>query len=233
MKYINFLIKSLFFCVIFQNVAADSFQTHESIVTAIDNVLINELTEEGREITVKVGKLDPRLRLKECTVPLTVTLPSSSSKIGNVVVKVSCKGKPSWSIYVQNQVEQFGSIMVAKRNLPRGEIIAQDDIELQRVSLGSVRGGYITKMENIVDWVVKKNISMGKTVHPNSIRRQLWVKKGDIVVIIAKNESFEVKMSGIAKSSGAKGDTVKIVNQSSKKVVEGVVIGPGVVQVPM
>lgn len=53
------------------------------------------------------------------------------------------------------------------------------------------------------------------------------------MVIIAKNAKFEVKMSGVAKSSGAKGDTVQVTNQSSKKVVEGVVIAPGVVQVPM
>jgi len=189
--------------------------------------------DNGDELTVSVGKLDRRLRLKQCELPVNVTLPSTSRRVGGVTVKVTCEKGPSWTIYVQSEVERFGFVMVAKRGLRRGDIISQEDIEPRRVSLGMVRGGYITKIENILDWEVKRTISVGRIVAPNSIRRQLLVKRGDIVVIIAKNRMFEVKMSGVAKSSGAKGDTVQVINQSSKKIVEGVVIGVGVVQVPM
>ena len=233
MKHISFLVKILILSAAFQSASAYSFQSHQSIAIAIDHFLDGELMGEGRETTVKVGKIDPRLRLKKCEAPLTVSLPVSSRRIGAVTVKVSCTGESSWSIYVQNEVEQFGEVMVAKRNLQRKEIISREDIEPKRVSLGAVRGGYITKMDNILGWEVKRNIAMGKTISPNTVRRPLWVKKGDIVVLVAKNKRFEVKMSGVAQSQGGKGETVRVVNQSSKKVVEGVVIAPGVVQVPM
>lgn len=212
---------------------AASYQSHTSIREAIHRYLLEELVDSEDEITVNVGKLDRRLRLKQCEAPVNVSLPSTSRRVGAVTVKVACEKGTSWTIYVQSEVERFGSVMVAKRGLHRGDIISREDIEPRRVSLGMVRGGYITKIENILDWEVKRTISIGKIVDPNSIRRQLLVKRGDIVVIIAKNRKFEVKMSGVAKSSGAKGDTVKVINQSSKKVVEGVVIGPGVVRVPM
>jgi flagella basal body P-ring formation protein FlgA len=194
---------------------------------------MEEMAEEGREVSIKVGELDPRLQLQQCSSPLLISVPDSSRRIGGVTAKVSCEGEVSWSIYIQNEVEQYGAVMVATRNLQRGSIISQGDIEQRRVSLGTVRGGYITKMENILGWEVKKNILMGQIYSPNWISRQLLVKRGDVVVIIAKNQNFEVKMSGVAKSSGAKGERVQVINQSSKKVVEGVVIGPGVVQVPM
>ncbi|MCW8983627.1 MAG: flagellar basal body P-ring formation chaperone FlgA [Gammaproteobacteria bacterium] len=218
--------------VTFGAVAAEQ-QSHRSIQEAVYGHLIEELTASGGEINVKVGKLDQRLRLAQCSTPLTASLPPSSRRVGGVTVKVSCEGNTPWTIYIQAEVEQFGQVMVASRNLRRGEIISRDDMEQRRVSLGLIRGGYISKLENILGWQVKRNISSGKIISPNSIMRQLLVKRGDVVVIIAKNGGFEVKMGGVAKSSGAKGDTVQVINQSSKKVVEGIVIGLGLVQVQM
>jgi len=227
------ILKALVLMIFVHGANAVPSHSHQSIVAAVESYFNELLAGGGDEVSVKVGKIDSRLRLKACEIPLNVSLPATSRRIGGVTVKVSCEGESPWAIYIQSEVEQFGSVMVARRNLQRGDTITQEDIEQRRVSLGRVRGGYITKRENILGWEVKRNIPIGKIVSPNSIRRQLLVTKGDIVVIIAKNAKFEVKMSGIAKSSGAKGDTVQVINQSSKKVVEGVVIGPGVVQVPM
>lgn len=233
MRFLGGILITLLLVSFYSFANAASFQSHSSIQEAIHRYLMEVLVDGEEDITIVVGKLDRRLRLKQCEAPVHVSLPASSRRVGGVIVKVACEQGPSWAIYVQSEVERFGSVMIAKRGLHRGDIISREDIEPKRVSLGMVRGGYITKIENILDWEVKRTISIGAIVNPNSIRRQLLVKRGDIVVIIAKNMKFEVKMSGIAKSSGAKGDTVKVINQSSKKVVEGVVIGPGVVQVPM
>ncbi len=212
---------------------AASYQSHSSIREAIHRYLLVELADSEDEITVKVGRLDKRLRLKQCEAPVNISLPPSAQRVGGVTVKVSCEQGSSWTIYVQSEVVRFGYVMVAKRALHRGEIISQEDIEPRRASLGLIRGGYITKTENILDWEARKNIAIGKIVSPNAIRRPLLVKRGDVVVIIVKSKTLEVKMSGIAKSSGAKGETIRVINRSSKKVVEGVVIKAGVVQVPM
>ena len=133
---------------------AASYQSHTSIRDAIHRYLLEELVNNEDEISVNVGKLDRRLRLKQCEAPLSVSLPSSSNRVGAVTVKVACENGPSWTIYVQSEVERFGSVMMTKRGLHRGDIISREDIELRRVSLGMIRGGYITQIENILDQYV-------------------------------------------------------------------------------
>lgn len=233
MKSLSRLIITISIVVFIQYANAASYQSHSSIRQAVESYLLEELTDNGNEVAVKMGKLDPRLRLKQCGGPIHVSLPGNSRRIGAVTVKVTCDVGASWAIYVQSEVEQFGQVMIAAKTLRRKDIISRGDIAQKRVSLGGIRGGYITKFEEILGWEVKRNIPVGAIIGANAVRRQLLVKRGELVVIIAKNAKFEVKMSGVAKSSGAKGDTVQVTNQSSKKVVEGVVIAPGVVQVPM
>ena len=233
MKHFGLLPIGFFLALFCQFTNAATYQSHKSIQEAIHLFLMAELSDNGDEITIKVGKLDPRLRLAQCGDSINISLPSSSRRVGGVTVKVACESGVSWAIYVQNEVERFGMVVVAKRGLSRGALISREDIGQRRVSLGTIRGGYVTNIEDVLNWEVKKNIPTGNIISPNFIRRPILVKRGDVVVIIVKSDQFEVKMSGIAKSSGAKGETVQVINKSSKKVVEGVVIGPGVVQVPM
>jgi flagella basal body P-ring formation protein FlgA len=49
------------------------------------------------------------------------------------------------------------------------------------------------------------------------------VCKGDEVSIVAKSGSMMIKTSGTAIENGAKGETIKVKNDSSNRVVKGVI----------
>lgn len=146
MKSLSRLIITISIVVFIQYANAASYQSHSSIRQAVESYLLEELTDNGNEVAVKMGKLDPRLRLKQCGGPIHVSLPGNSRRIGAVTVKVTCDVGASWAIYVQSEVEQFGQVMIAAKTLRRKDIISRGDIAQKRVSLGGIRGGVYYKV---------------------------------------------------------------------------------------
>jgi flagella basal body P-ring formation protein FlgA len=74
---------------------------------------------------------------------------------------------------------------------------------------------------------------MGAVISPSALKSMKVVARGQVITLLAKAGTMEVRMSGKALASAALGQRVKVKNLSSKRVVEGVVESPGVVKVTM
>ena len=57
------------------------------------------------------------------------------------------------------------------------------------------------------------------------------VQRNDSVTIVYEAPGFTLTMRGQAQDAGALGDTINVLNEQSKRVVQGVVSGPGRVTV--
>ncbi|MDX1334949.1 MAG: flagellar basal body P-ring formation chaperone FlgA, partial [Gammaproteobacteria bacterium] len=57
------------------------------------------------------------------------------------------------------------------------------------------------------------------------------VKRGQDIDLFIKTRSYEIHSSGKALSDGARGDVIRVKNSRSSKIVEGTIVGPGIVQI--
>ena len=57
------------------------------------------------------------------------------------------------------------------------------------------------------------------------------VKRGEIITIAAVNGGLKITATGIAKSNGQEGDTIRVKNSGSGKEILCKVIGPGLAAV--
>lgn len=78
--------------------AAASFTSAEQLIGATETFLEEAVTNylqrseiHGRH-EIRVNRLDPRLRLALCDVPLTTTLESPAQPLGRVTTRVRCDG---------------------------------------------------------------------------------------------------------------------------------------------
>ncbi len=180
---------------------------------------------------IKVGRLGPRLRLRRCSTPLAAFQPPGTRLLGNTTIGVRCDGHSPWTIYVPVQVQLFQPVAVTTRPLARGEVIRKGDFKMVKRDLGALKMGYITDSEQPVGMVVKRRIGVGTLLTPQLLEPPRLIKRGEQVTIVAKSEGLEIRASGKALMDGARGERIRVRNIRSKKVVEALVVAPGVVEV--
>lgn len=208
-------------------------QSHDSIRQAAADHVRAQHQGAAEELVLKVGQLDSRLRLNRCDSPLETFSPSGRNLASRHTVGIRCNTGQPWSLYVPVNLSIMKEILVASRELPRGSVIGTDDLQLQQRDVARLRGGYLEHPQQAVGKIAKRSIHRDDAVLPAQILSPQAVRRGSKVTILAKAGGLQVRMTGRALKGGSKGDLIEVVNDSSQKRVEGTVIAPGVVEVPL
>lgn len=236
-QFMAFLLPIL--CGLGQFAESASVTRPEQLIDATRTFLEQEVADylERSQIQaryqVEINRLDPRLRLNACDQPLTAKLESPAQPVGRATVRVSCDGSTPWSIFVPAQIQLYRDVLVASRPLQRNITLSAADLMLAERDVGVLNQGYLTSLEQAVGNRLNRNVQPDQVLPPSYVTPANVVRKGDQVVISAKNSSINVRMPGEALSDGALGAQIRVRNQSSGRVVKARVTGPGQVEVAM
>jgi len=195
-----------------------------------DYLANNNIT--GRH-TVKIGRLDPRLRLPQCSIPLQVSLESPAQPIGRVTLRVRCDSNAPWTIFVPSHVNLHREVVVAVRSLSRNSIVQANDVQLAEREVSSLRQGYLLDLDSAIGQQVTRPVRPNQVVATHALKAAATINKGDEVVISARGRSMSVRMPGIALEEGAMGQQIRVRNARSQRVVRARVTAPGQVEVAM
>ncbi|ROR34905.1 flagella basal body P-ring formation protein FlgA [Inmirania thermothiophila] len=187
----------------------------------------------AEHIEVRAGALDPRLRLPRCAGALETFDPPGSRAVGRRVVGVRCPGPRPWSLYVSVTVRGLVPVVVAARPVPRGRTLSAQDLRVERRDLAALPAGYLDALERAVGQETLRPLRPGEVVSPAALRPPRLVRRGERVVLEAGAGPVRVRSSGRALGDAPLGARVRVRNEGSGRVVEGVVVGPGRVQVIM
>lgn len=228
------LLSGITFLAAITNAHAGEWQTPESILDSADGFLRDYAANlhSGRT-EVRLGNLDPRLKLKLCTQPLQGFLAPGARDMGNTTVGVRCPGDEGWTIYVTARIDVFGPVVVIKEPTARGTAVAETDIELVERNLSTLPYGYYTDTSLVIGQLAKRTIAANSVLTPQMLEPPKWVKRGERVTLIAESGPMTVRMVGEALSDGREGDLVRVRADGSQRVVDGVVVSQGVIKVTL
>jgi len=224
------LVCSLLFAM---NVNADTLHTLADIEQVAYEYALSRAQENFDSPQIVMGSLDSRLRLQACEQGLDVFNNTVNTGLGNQTIGVKCNSPVAWTVYVPVKVKVLQSVVVAVKPLAANQIITTADVKLQQWDIGALRQGYINNIRHIIGQELKYPIAMGTVIKPKSVRAQKLVHRGEQIMLVALAGNMEVRMSGEALSDASLGQRVRVKNNSSKRVVEGVVDAPGIVKVTM
>lgn len=185
----------------------------------------------GDTLVVNTGSLDRRLQLRKCAeVPeLHVKAPPQNST--NVTVKTSCTAGNRWTIYVPVKVETFQNVVVAAHSIIRGSVLRAEDLMFQRINTAAMMGAHVTDLDRVVGMEVKRPLRQMDVVKLNQLKQPDVINKGETVVLRVKTAILSVETEGTALTNGHMGEKIKVRNESSRRIVDGLVTGPGEVRV--
>ncbi len=186
---------------------------------------------EGRQVQIKVSTPDPRLRLARCATTPQASLPGNRFFGSQVNVRLVCAGPVPWKIYLPAQVHIFRRVLVATQALARGDLLSKQAVRLQRYDISLLGYGYIEHLQDIVGRRLLRPISPGTVLSPGLFAARLLVHRGDHVSILAEVGRVHVRGHGTALGNAAAGARVKVRNNSSGRILQGLVVSTDTVQI--
>lgn len=130
----------------------------------------------------------------------------------------------------QVKIKWFQPVVYATRNLSRGAAIDQSDLRLRIDRIGMI-GSCVWDPAQLKHATLRQAIGAGKAIATADVEQELVVKSGSTVTLIAFVNGLGVEARGMALQRGAIGDTIKVRNLSSKKVLSGKIVDVGRVEI--
>jgi len=209
--------------------------SHQQIKDAGHKFLKHKVATLGlNETEIHMSDIDNRLKLAFCHQKLIVSSNQNNLIPGSVSLLVSCKqtDKP-WKIYIQANVRAFKNIIVAKSTIIRGEQITANSISRQRTDITNMNGNYLTENRQVIGMKSRQTIQRGQRIKPFQLVKSRLIKRGEQVTILAETNGISVRMRGKALNDAINGGRVRVMNTRSKRIIEGIAIRPGIVQIKM
>jgi flagella basal body P-ring formation protein FlgA len=149
--------------------------------------------------------------------------------VGTAIFRLSLtKDNEIKTINASGKLRALGRVYQATRNISRHSLINETDFQLIETELTNGKE-FLGKIPQ--DTRSTKLIQKGRILETNSIQSVPLVTKGNFVNVIVAGGNVAIKMTGIAGKDGWLGDRIAVHNPTSKKVFQGRVIGPNLVEV--
>lgn len=140
--------------------------------------------------------------------------------------------KPA-TMTASNAAKETIDVPVPARNILPGEKITEDDLTWVAIDARAMNTRVIGEMDQLVGMEARRPLRANRMVLIRDVRTPRLIQKGEIVTVRLQTPVMALAMQGRALSDGGVDEVVRILNPISKKIVDGTVVAPGVVEVAM
>lgn len=118
---------------------------------------------------------------------------------------------------------------VAVRDLPRGTVIAPEDVRLEDSAGGNAEDS--ADLEDFLGLRTTRLVRVGVELTLSHVEEIPQIERGDSVLILVQTSSLSVSAPGTAKGSGNVGQIISVENSVSRKVVQATIVDEQTVKV--
>lgn len=211
---------------------ASGYQLQTEIRQAVEQFVRSQFPKSV-EISTLVGKLDPHLRLAACPQPLEAFYPAGARKLGPTTIGVRCHSTSPWRIFISVQIRAYGPAVISKHPLSRGSIVQPDDLTIGKRELSGALQGYFTSLESVVGMELRYSLASGRIISPQVLKPRHLVRRGDIVTILAERKGLLIRVKGKALMNGTRGQSIRVKNTRSDRILQGEVVASRTVRIKL
>ena len=129
------------------------------------------------------------------------------------------------------QASQMAEIPVLNRAVEAGELIDAKDISIKPINASTIPTSLITSADDLVGREAVRSLRPGLPVQMHHVRIPPEARRGEEVVIRYQNNGILLEAKGRALEDGNQGDTIKVMNVASSKILAAVVLSDGLVRI--
>lgn len=126
-------------------------------------------------------------------------------------------------------MEEWREVPVAARQIKRGELINSDDVAMARLEVSRLGADFTDSSASVVGKEAQQDIRYGDVFRKGRVKSPPMIAAGEKVVLKYISEALEATASGVAVDSAGQNESIRVRNDSSKRIVIGDVESPGIV----
>lgn len=172
-------------------------------------------------VEVRVGQLDPRLRLSPCS-RVEPYLPPGARLWGRTSIGVRCVEGASWAAMLPVTVSVYGKTLVSITPLVAGAPISSADFRVDEVDLTRESGPLVGDPAQLAGKVLTRNLPAGQPLRADALRVPATVSAGDPVKILLIGQGFTITSEGVALAPAGEGQQLRVRTEAGR-VVSGTV----------
>ena len=207
-----------------QNLSAAENNTldHKDLLRDVISFVESEVNPEASDdIKITALPISTRIKLSNCRNEMKFEIANNRSFTRQFPVKVSCaQERKPWKTYVQVIISEMQQTLVLSRRVAKGARIEPEMIKLVSVDKHKVKHRSIVDTSAVIGGRSMRNMPKGYQIGQNDV---CLVCKGDDVSIIARSNTMMIKTSGTAIENGSKGESIKVKNTSSQRIIKGII----------
>ena len=173
------------------------------------------------------------------TVPLTghtetaieqVDYDAASGRF-SATLAVICPDVPVERMRLAGLMQEMLELPVLAHRLPAGTVLQPGDLKIARLNAGTLRDETVRHIADAMGLALKRGAGAGQMLTTADLVRPALVRKGARVAMELSSPGLAVTSLGVAQESGSAGDRIRVLNPTSRAVLEVEVVGPDRVRV--
>jgi flagella basal body P-ring formation protein FlgA len=180
------------------------------------------------KVTITVGHVDPRMALAACPDPQAFQQPGARAW-GKITVGVRCTA-PSWTVYIQAQVNVIAEYVAAAAPLAQGQPIDASQLAMVKGDLAALPNGIVTDMAQAIGRTPTISLPAGTPLRLDNLKSKPVVMANQTVRVISNGAGFSVSAEGRALTNAAEGQVVQV-RTPSGAMLSGTAKAGGIVEV--
>ena len=165
---------------------------------------------QGLRVDVKVGKLDPRLKLAPCQ-HIDTYLPPGLPVWGATRIGMRCtQGTKLWNVSIPIQVSVFAQATIVRAALPAGTVLDASQLAQAEVDIAAAPGAAVSDPMLAVGRTLGRSVAAGATLRQSDLKARQYFAAGETVRVTALGPGWSVVTEGQAIGAGIEGQPVHV-----------------------
>jgi flagella basal body P-ring formation protein FlgA len=118
-------------------------------------------------------------------------------------------------------------IVTLARQVERGEVLRTGDVLLERRPRAEIGRDIVTDRDQVLGLAARNGLQAGRPLRLADLMKPELIQRNETVTLVYEVPGITLTVRGKATEGGAEGDVISVLNEQSKRTVQGVVVGPG------
>jgi flagella basal body P-ring formation protein FlgA len=118
-------------------------------------------------------------------------------------------------------------VVVLAKPVARGAIIRDTDVAIERRPRAEIGHDVVTDRDQAVGLAARHALEAGQPLRAAELMKPEVVQRNEQVTLVYEVPGIILTVRGKAVEGGAEGDVISVLNEQSKRTVQGVIAGPG------
>ncbi len=231
-KYLKMISRHCLLAVTFlaTPLAAEESSLLDQLKNYAEQFVYSQLViDPTTQVEVEAEKIDNRRQLHDCSGHITASVANDEIK-RRTTVKLTCDQEPAWETYVPVRIRVLKPVVTVSVPVSKEMSLTADMLRVDFIEEQFLRGDVFTEIDPLLGARSRRELRPGQPVRQSQI---CVVCKGDTVQIEASTSAIAIQTAGQALQDGSFGDTIRVENLRSHRIITATVVAIGQVRVKL